>query len=202
MLSWTSRAVQLGLVALALSPACKRDKPPEVDPTEQANPFKTAVKERLLPDGVILVEVDLNNDGNPEIWNYYRERENADRLLIRKEADLNRDGHPDSRSEYNDEGMLIREDMDQDFDQEWDHWDFYQDTNADGVPERVSSQRDTNNDQKPDVFTFYRDGKPTRKERDTNGDGEMDSWEKFDSEGNVVKSGRDSDYDGSIDERD
>ena len=43
----------------------------------------------------------------------------------------------------------------------------------------------------------------TRKERDTNGDGRIDVWERYDDQGNVLKAGRDlgPEYDGSVDER-
>lgn len=195
-----ANSLLLLVVAVAVAAGCKKE--PEIDPTTEANPYRDAVKEKMLPDGVILEEVDLNNDGRPEIFNHYRERADAPRLLIRKDADLNNDGTADTRSWYTAEGKLELEEMDQDFDGQTDLWDHYQDTDSDGVVERVSSERDTDYDGKPDIFTYYRDGLPVRKERDTNGDARIDAWEKFDSEGNVIKSGRDKDYDGSIDERD
>jgi len=191
-------AVTLG--AVSTLGACKKE--PEVDPATEANPYRGAIQEKVLPDGVVLEEVDLNNDDRPEIFNHYRERADAPRLLIRKDADLNNDGKADTRSWYDEEGKLEREEMDQDFDGQLDLWDHYQDTDGDGTVERVSSERDTDYDGKPDIFTYYRDGAPVRKERDTNGDGKIDAWEKFDSQGNVVKSGRDTNFDGSIDERD
>ena len=192
--------VGLALVGSVGLAGCK--KKPAVNPVEEANPYRNAVKEKVLPDGVVLEEVDLNNDSRPEIFNHYRVRTDAPRLLVRKDADLNNDGKADTRSWYDDEGKLEREEMDQDFDGQLDLWDHYQDTDGDGVVERVSSERDTDYDGKPDIFTYYRDGAPVRKERDTNGDGKIDAWEKFDSRGNVVKSGRDTNFDGSIDERD
>ena len=62
-------------------------------------------------------------------------------------------------------------------------WDYYQDTDGDGSPERASSEIDTDYDGKPDVFTYFRDGKVIRKERDTNGDDRIDHWEKYDADG-------------------
>ena len=44
---------------------------------ENATP---SIVEKTLPDGLILQEVDLNTDGQPEIYNYYRERTDAPRL--------------------------------------------------------------------------------------------------------------------------
>jgi antitoxin component YwqK of YwqJK toxin-antitoxin module len=161
-----------------------------------------SVTEKTLPDGLILQEVDLNDDGNSEIFNYYREREDAPRLLVRKDADLNRDGNVDIKSWFADSGMLEMEEMDGDFDGQLDMWDHYQDTDGDGSPERVSSELDTDYDGKPDVFTYYRNGKVIRKERDTNGDDKIDHWEKYNENGEVVKSGRDTNFDGIVDERD
>jgi antitoxin component YwqK of YwqJK toxin-antitoxin module len=161
-----------------------------------------SIVEKTLPDGLVLQEVDLNNDGRPEIFNYYRERSDAPRLLVRKDADLNRDGNVDIKSWFNDFGMLELEEMDGDFDGQIDLWDHYQDTDGDKSAERVSSEVDTDYDGKPDVFTYFRNGKVIRKERDTNGDDRVDHWEKFDESGNVVKSGRDTNFDGIVDERD
>ena len=181
--------------------ACK--KTPETDEiVEQANPYRDAVKTKALPDGLVLEEVDLNNDGRPEMFNRYRERADAPRLLVRKDSDLNDDGQVDVRSWYDEQGRLELEEMDGDFDGQIDMWDHYQDTDADGESERVSSEVDTDYDGKPNIFTYFRDGVPVRKERDTNGDGRIDQWEKFDSEGKVVKRGADTDFDGSVDERD
>ncbi|MFK7929233.1 MAG: hypothetical protein AB8H79_13655 [Myxococcota bacterium] len=195
------RIIPCVLVCTALlGAACAKKN--AVDPVAEANPYRNAIQEKLLPDGLILEEVDLNNDGRPEIFNHYRQRADAERLLVRKDADLNNDGTPDTKSWYDDAGLLTLEEMDQDFDGRVDLWDHYQDTNADKVPERVSSERDSDYDGKADIFTFYRDGVPVRKERDTNADGQIDAWEKFDSQGKVVKSGRDTDFDGSVDQRD
>lgn len=188
------------LAALAVVGGCKKDTPE--DALRKANPYRDAVQTRELPDGLILEEVDLNNDGQPEIFNYFRPREGADRLLVRKDVDLNRDGNVDARSWYDDAGLLELEEFDGDFDGQYDIWDHYQDVDGTGTSIRVSTHIDTTYDGKPNIYTFYRDGKVVRKERDTNGDGIIDQWEKFDSEGKVVKSGRDSNYDGNIDQRD
>ena len=188
------------LICLLATTACgpKNGKSAK-DGGAAANP---SIVEKTLPDGLVLQEVDLNNDGQPEIFNYYRERSDAPRLLIRKDADLNRDGNVDIKSWFNNYGMLETEEMDGDFDGQIDMWDHYQDTDGDSSPERVSSEVDTDYDGKPDVFTYFRDGKVIRKERDTNGDDRIDHWEKYDDKGNVIKSGRDTNFDGIVDERD
>lgn len=187
-------------VLLIAAAGCKKTN--QVEIAAAANPYKDAIQEKILPDGLILEEIDLNADGRPEMFNHYRERADAPRLLVRKDADLNADGRVDVRSWYDDGGILELEEFDGDFDGQIDLWDHYQDTDGDGASERVSSEVDTDYDGAPNIFTYYRDGAPVRKERDTNGDGKIDHWEKFDSEGNVVKSGRDTNFDGSVDERD
>jgi len=193
-------ALLLLTATLAMSVvACK--KPTETE-TSAANPYKDAIQEKVLPDGLILEEVDLNADGRPELFNHYRERADAPRLLVRKDADLNSDGRVDVRSWYTDAGLVELEEFDGDFDGKIDIWDHYQDTDADGKAERVSSETDTDYDGKPNIYVYFRDGLPVRKERDINGDGKIDQWEKFDSQGVVIKSGRDTNFDGSLDERD
>ena len=191
------------ITALVLVGACKKNPTTDLE-TESEKKYIPAIVEKVLPDGLTLEEVDLNSDGQADIFNRWRERSNAARLLVRKETDLNMDGRIDVRTDYDvATGILEMETMDGDFDGQMDMWDYYQDTDGDGDPERVKSEFDTDYDQRPNVFVYYRDGKITRKERDTNGDGAIDAWEKYDENGNVEKSGRDigPDFDGSVDER-
>jgi hypothetical protein len=165
----------------------------------------TQVAEKMAPDpsdvGLILQEIDLDRDNNPEIFNYLKEREGAPRLLVRKEMDLNRDGRVDVRSFFDDSGRLVREEMDSDYDKAFDHTDIYQD----GV--RVMSEYDTDADGAANVHKYYvrnEQGVPVldRKERDEDGDGKIDVWERFDATGQVVRTARDTDGDGKMDERD
>jgi hypothetical protein len=192
------RSLSLALALALLASGCKKDR---TDPLSAANPYRDAYRQKVLPDGLILEEVDLNGDGKPEIFNYFRQREGAARLLVRKDVDMNRDGRVDARTWYNDAGLIEMEEFDGDFDGQFDIWDHYQDVDGSGVAVRVANHVDTTYDGKPNIFTYFRDGRVVRKERDTNGDGIIDHWEKFDSEGRVIKSGRDSNYDGSVDER-
>ncbi|TVQ93190.1 MAG: hypothetical protein EA397_05290 [Deltaproteobacteria bacterium] len=190
------------ILALLLTGGCAGKNKNSGDVMRSANPHRDAVRERTLPDGLILEEIDLNNDGQAEIFNYYRVRSDGSRILVRKDTDLNRDGSIDARSWFDDSGMLTLEEFDGDFDGKIDIWDHYQDVNGDGKPERVFTEIDTTYDGRPNIFITYREGRVVRKERDTNGDGIIDHWEKFDSEGRVVRSGRDSNYDGTVDQRD
>jgi len=163
--------------------------------------YNTRVSEKKTDDGLILQEIDLDADGHPDIRNFYRERADAPRLLVRKELDLNRDGKIDVISYFDADGNLDREDMDSDYDGVFDWTDHYQK----GV--RVMSEYDTDQDGKPNVFKYYiraEDGTMylDRKERDEDGDGKIDVWERFSPLGEVIRTGRDTDGDGKVDVRD
>ncbi len=182
------------LPMLLLIAACKGNKQ-DLESSEAYAQLQSQVSEKLLENGNILVEVDLNKDGAPDVFNHYRPRENADRLLLKKEADMNHDGSIDVISTFDDLGELTTEEMDRDFDGGIDWRDHYQNGR------RVMSETDTNEDGEMDIFSYFQDGKITRKERDTDADGRIDFWERFDEEGNVIKTGADTDGDGKMDFR-
>lgn len=173
----------------------------ESSPISAVNPFAPQIQEKLLPEeGHILEEVDLNGDQQPDIYNYYRERSNASRLLLRKEVDLNLDGRVDIISHFDDDGTLQKEEMDGDYDGRIDWVDHYRN----GV--RVMSEYDTDFDGRPNVYKYFAkkaNGSThlDRKERDTNGDGNIDYWERFDVDGQVIRTARDTDGDGKMDVR-
>lgn len=164
--------------------------PTLVEPSEAA-----AMTSSATADGLTQVQVDLNRDGRPEITNYYRERTDAPRLLLRKETDLNRDGKVDVRAQYDDAGQRVKEEMDGDFDGRADWVDHY----ING--KRTYTEVDTDFNGTFDLFKYYEAGKVRRKERDGNGDGRIDAWEYIDENGTVVKTGRDVDGDGKMDVR-
>ena len=182
-------------LALLLVAACSKAG----GPTESA--YAQRVSERVLAEeGLVQQEVDLDRDGVADIRNYFRERADAPRLLVRKELDLNRDGKHDVVSFFDDQGSLEREEMDSDYDGRFDWTDHYKD----GV--RVMSEYDTDFDGQPNMFKYYIVGDDgsvhlDRKERDEDGDGKIDVWERFSMAGEVVRAGRDTDGDGKVDER-
>jgi hypothetical protein len=146
------------------------------------------------------VEIDLNKDLMTDVVNFVRDRGGV-KVIVRKEVDLNFDGRFDVFSDFDDQGRLLVEKMDLDFDGKPDQTDYYKD----GV--RVRSEIDSDFDGAADIWSFYigdATGKMRidRKERDTNKDGRVDLWERFDDNGNVVRTGRDTDNDGKLDERD
>jgi hypothetical protein len=169
---------------------------PKPTDVEEAAPIPPVI-ERTTADGLIVQEVDLNGDHKADIVNTLRPRANADALLMRKESDLNLDGHADVITVFTDEGEVEREEIDGDFDGRFDWVDHYQ------SKQRVMSEVDSDGDGKMDIFSYYEGTPPriSRKERDTNNDGRIDFWERFDEFGKVTKTGRDTDGDGKMDER-
>jgi len=182
------------VVALAIVPACGGKK------TDSSAAYETKVVERPLEEeGLIEQLVDLDVDGMNDIRNLYRERADAPRLLVRKELDLNKDGKFDVISFFDEDGDLEREEMDSDYDGRFDWTDHYK------GGKRVMSEYDTDYDGRPNVFKYYIENDDgvvvlDRKERDEDGDGKIDVWERF-KDGEVVRTGRDTDGDGRMDER-
>lgn len=188
----------MSIIAITLIAGCSKGGT-TTSPTAEADARR--VIERPTETGLVEQTIDLDTDGRPDIHNFYRERADAPRLLVRKEMDLNRDGKVDVVSFFDDDGQLEREEMDSDYDGFFDWTDHYQQ----GV--RVMSEYDTDNDGRPNVFRYFiraDDGTVhlDRKERDEDGDGRIDVWERFDASGQVIRSGRDTDGDGKVDVRD
>ena len=189
---WLAFSVLCFCLAPALS-GC--NKQAEIEAAAAAAPGP--VEEKLLQDGMIMQEIDLNKDHQPDVFNVFRERTNAPRILVRKEVDLNLDGRVDISSFFTDEGRIEREELDTDFDGKVDRIDHYQ------SQLRVMCEIDTNTNGAFDIFSYYEGNPPTitRKERDSDHDGRVDIWERFDDNGKVTKTGVDVDGDGKMDER-
>jgi hypothetical protein len=166
------------------------------NPTAGGLPTGTAgvLTTRVTADGLTAEEVDLDGDGKVEIVNYYR-ASGEGRLLLKKDVDLNRDGRMDVRSTFDEAGLRVLEEMDGDFDGRADVVDHYI------AGKRSMTEKDTDYDGTFDLFSYYEGGKVRRKERDSNRDGKVDFWEYLDDSGAVIKTGRDRDGDGVMDER-
>lgn len=192
--------------ALLLIPLCllmmgaKKTKPSATEAgtgtVGASTPTAQVLSSKPTADGLTEEQVDLNGDGKVEVTNYWRERDGASRLLMRKETDLNRDGKIDVRTAFDDAGLRVQEEMDGDFDGRADWVDHYISGN------RSYSEIDTDWNGTFDLFKYYEAGKVRRKERDTNTDGRVDFWEYLDEKGAVVKTGKDNDGDGKMDVRD
>jgi hypothetical protein len=141
---------------------------------------------------------DLDGDGRPEVWKYYKTASDPDHpgeqkmILVREDLDLNWDGKPDIWRYFNDKGQVEKEEWDTDFDGKVDEVRYFED----GVI--VRAECDRNNDGKYDVVRFYKNGQLEHKEVDTDGDGKVDRWEYYN--GKVLdRVGMDKDHDGTID---
>lgn len=152
----------------------------------------STMTERVNDEGLTEQRIDLNGDGVPDVFNFYR---GDGRVLVRKEVDLNWDGNIDVRTWFDGTGNFEREEMDGDFDGLVDWVDYYQ------GGKRVLSKVDTDYDGQFDLYKIFEGGVVRRKERDTNGDGNIDFWMYLDDSGQVVKTGRDIDGDGIMDVR-
>lgn len=149
---------------------------------------------RLTADGLTQESVDIDGDSVADIVNYYREGGGA-KLLLKKDLDLNRDGRMDVRSSFDEGGRRVLEEMDGDFDGRADVVDHY----IQG--KRAMTEKDTDFNGSFDLFSYYEGGKVRRKERDSNADGKIDFWEYLDEGGAVIKTGKDNDGDGVMDDR-
>ena len=151
--------------------------------------------ERPASGGLVEQLIDINGDEQADVFNFYRERSKAARLLVRKEVDLNWDGKVDVRTWFDEDGQIEKEEMDGDFDDRVDWIDHYKGGG------RVMSEIDTDYNGSLDLFKYYDNGTLRRKERDTTGDGRIDFWEYIDPNGQVLRTGRDLDADGVMDVR-
>jgi len=146
----------------------------------------------------VMVEVDLNGDGRPDVNNYHDQSSAGP--LVRRESDLNLDGKMDISSWY-ENGQLVREDMDGDFDGSIDWRDHYQG----GV--RMLTEVDTDNNGSFDMFKYYAcvdaSASPCQPylryiERDSTGNDLIDLWVYYRQDGSLEKVGRDVDSESGL----
>ena len=123
--------------------------------------------------------VDLDGDGKTDIWRYNVEDGEAS---YQKGMDLNKDGREDLRSYYSSNDVLLREEIDADFDGKVDIHDRYENG------ERAACEIDTNADGIYDLFYFYEQNTLVRQEQDTDYNGSLDLCNKLDMYGNVTES--------------
>ena len=114
---------QLIIFSLIFGVGCAK-KSAVLSPMDKNAP-KAVVEKQLPEEGLTLVEIDLDVNGQPDIFNYYRERNDAPRILVKKEVDLNYDGRVDVISYFDIRGDLEREEMDGDFDGTFDTTDYW-----------------------------------------------------------------------------
>ncbi len=194
MNSVLNRPAALILVALGSTLVACGGKDAAIE-SAAAEATATRLTESVNADGQVEQQIDINGDGQPDVYNFFQSRTDGPRLLKRKDVDLNWDGHVDVRTWFNPDGSIEKEEMDGDFDHTVDWVDHYQ------GGKRVLSEVDTDYNGAFDLFKIYEGGKVRRKERDSNGDGRVDYWEYLDEKGVVQKVGKDVDGDGVMDIR-
>jgi hypothetical protein len=114
------------------------------------------------------------------------------RILVCREVDTNLDGLKDVVRRYNDQGEVVEEQADTDY-------DGMLDTSTRFFRGKIAQTLvDRNQDDKPEETRYYQAGKLSRVQRDTNGDGKPDVWEIY-ADGHLERMGVDVDFDGRVD---
>ena len=109
--------------------------------------------------------------------------------------DRNYDGIVDRIEIYDEKGVIIRIETDTTGNGKMNEWIYFKDGNP------TKGERDINEDGKVDTWLRYnKEGIIIKSEADTDGNGKVDTWLKYDKEGILIKSEADTDGDGKVDE--
>ena len=137
-------------------------------------------------------EFDLNGDRVPDVWKIHvrgTSGKEADLVLVRKEIDVNFDGRVDVWQYFDEQGRVGKDEMDVDFDSRIDVVTFYDKGQV--VRREINAEFDG----PPDVYKHYDEGVLVRIERDSDNDGRIDTWEYYEG-GALARVGQDRDGDG------
>ncbi len=151
-------------------------------------------RSRCKESGKQVVTADTNQDNKPDVWKFYAEGSETQRLLC-KQVDLNVDGKVDLVDHYGADGKVEMSEFDLDFDGRFDQTAFYK------LGKKVRLERDMDFDGRPDYVEFYENGRIARIERDSNNDGRVDEWQYYDN-GKLDRIGYDTKGDGKADKWD
>ncbi|MCG5056329.1 MAG: hypothetical protein KA712_25565 [Myxococcales bacterium] len=151
-------------------------------------------RSRCRESGKQVVTADTNQDNEPDVWKFYAEGGETQRLSC-KQVDLNLDSKVDLIDHYGDDGKVEMSEFDLDFDGRFDQTVFY------SAGKRVRLERDMDFNARPDYVEFYENGKVARVERDANGDGRVDEWQYYEN-GKLDRIGYDTKGDGKADKWD
>ncbi len=132
---------------------------------------------------------DTNNDGRTDAWHHLESIEGTIKVTL-KEYDLNHDGKIDVIRAFNENGAIVRDELDFDFDGKIDQWTYYEN----GIISRV--ELDYTFDGKPEVFKYFQEGVLVRVERDLNNDGNIDHIEHYNAQGEIESVQSDDNGDG------
>jgi hypothetical protein len=104
-----------------------------------------------FPTPVRLHTRDINRDGRPDLWEYYDNRG----ILLRQNIDTNFDGKSDIQESYQD-GHLVRRETDRNFDDQVDLTDEFDPRTG----EHMRSVADVDFDGRADLLVLFSGGKP------------------------------------------
>ena len=148
-------------------------------------------------EGLKLVNYDLNRDGKPDIYKFFRVITDDPKLLgtkvlVRKEIDLNHDGRIDVVKLYDDKQEVREERTDLDFDGRLDEHSFF------AAGKLVRQEIDLNYDGQPDVIRYFKSDRLEHLEADRNSDGHIETWEYYEGD-ELDRVGVDLNNDGVVD---
>jgi hypothetical protein len=127
--------------------------------------------------GLTVEKADLNGDGRTDVLSYYREVTGADgkkiKILVRKTVDINGDNKADVNQFFDDQGELLKQELDLDYDKRVDKIVYYKKGKIER--EELSSLYDG----RFDVKKFYDDGVLVLKQVDTRHNGHFDEFQYF-----------------------
>ncbi len=211
--SWArGRLLVAALGALALAPVgCGGKSKQAQNPSEVKGDTTSQVPE-LDPslceaEGKEVESYDLNGDDQPDVWKLFKVEKGSggsSRILTCKQADLNFDGKKDYVVAFNDQGGILFEKFDFDFQKGFDAFYKYEEIEGEKAKSALYEvQRDSNFDGKYDIVEKYdtKTGALTEVQRDTNGDLKPDVWEQYDKGELVAILYDDEPYDGKVDRR-
>ena len=164
-----------------------------VEITDEDLPSEASILGVEVREDSEVEKYDLSGDGKADVWKYFtRAGEAKIRVKARTDRDYNWDGTIDSSQHFDMGGVMVREELDLDFDGAFDAVDYYSEGKL------YKREMAFTFAEQPTIWKFYDQGEMIRKERDTSGDGKPDTleyWEK----GRIVRVGFDRDGDGNPD---
>jgi hypothetical protein len=180
-----------GLLALSCAHRSRTESSGGAAPA-QSIAAVSAIPELAPRDGERVVALDVSGHGKPDLWKYSILIAEGHERVVRKERDLNGDGRVDLWEAFDDEGNVIKQAYDLDFDGKPDLVITYE------KGQLVKKELAPGFDGMPRTTAFYENSKLVRKERDTKGTGKIDTWEYWEN-GELDRVGVDLDGDGQVD---
>jgi hypothetical protein len=189
------RRVLIVTVGLLASACAHRARTPSAGPPTA--PAESAAAVSSIPEfaprpGERVTAHDVAGTGKPDLWTYSVLVGEGKERVVRKERDLNGDGRVDVWEAYDDDGNVVKQAYDLDFDGKPDLVITYE------KGQLVRKDFAPGFDGRARTSAYYENGKLVRKERDTRGTGKIDTWEYWEN-GELDRVGTDLDGDGQVD---